>query len=137
MPQLLKCFVIIQVKILSNFPCDFFFDALVTYSLIKCSFCLISFFYHVKILLYVIFNICSVFQSSFNKYLMKTYFALHCPKDVEVEKSPHCHRPMLNLGEMVNKQLKYQYTVFQRVLNVMQKNGSGKVEIMGYRLVLF
>ena len=29
---------------------------------------------------------------------MKTYFALHCPKDVEVEKSPHCHRPYVKLG---------------------------------------
>ena len=126
MPQFLKCFVNIQLKILSNFPCDFLFDTLVTYSLIKCSFYLISFFYHVKIFYSIIFNDCSVFQSSFNKYLMKTYFALHCPKDIEVEKSP---------GETVNKQVKYQYTVFQRILNVMQKNGSGKVEIVGNRLV--
>ena len=98
MPQFLKCFVNIQLKILSNFPCDFLFDALVTYSLIKCSFYLISFFYHVKIFYSIIFNDCPVFQSSFNKYLMKTYFALHCPKDIEVEKCPHCQRRYIMLG---------------------------------------
>lgn len=92
MPQFLKCFVNIQLKILSNILCDFLFDVLVTYSLIKYSFCLISFFYHVKKFYSIIFNDCPVFQSSFSKYLMKTYFALHCPKDIEVEKSLHSHR---------------------------------------------